>query len=294
MEEHTLIREMKRTLFVLRRSEYQSLMRRLSDGVCSLDCLVAGNMELELTRHSLRRRASRLFQGLPSGCLETLRSVVAPRQSTALVPVLCPKRSIPSLVTLRQKGSMPDLALLHCMSKSQNIQIVLSSALHSPKLRSSRTWGSLALWKIMSLTAVLSTQCRASGKRAAMKFALPAPQEADLVSGSTTAINPTLMAVGVLLVEVALGQTIEKDGSLYRGLLTTEFDTDSQPERTMSLLERVNTLSASRYYNLIRRCISQEMSHAKVVVQSPLRDVSVEIIVSGGPRGKGGVPVGYP
>ena len=280
MEEHTLIREMKRTLFVLRRSEYQSIMRRLSDGVCSLDCLVAGNMELELTRHSLRRRASRLFQGLPSGCLETLRSVVAPRQSTALVPVLCPKRSIPSLVTLRQKGSMPDFAMLHCMSKSQSIQIVLSSALNSSTLRSSSTWGSLALWKMMSLTAVLSTQCRASGKRAAMKFALPAPQEADLVSGSTTAISSTLMAVGILLIELALGQTVEKDRSLYRGLLTTGSDTDLQPERAMSLLERVNTLSTSSYYNLMRPCISQEMSHAEVVVRSPQKDVWVEIIVS--------------
>ncbi|KAK0742734.1 hypothetical protein B0T18DRAFT_430151 [Schizothecium vesticola] len=154
---------------------------------------------------------------------------------------------------------------------AQGIQIVVSSA-------SVTGWGSsLALCKVRALTAVISTRCRASGMRAARKFTLPPPGEDDLVAVSGSKVNSTLLAVGVLLIEVALGESVVREGGWYRGLLTAA--ADAEEGRRGSLMERVNTLSSSGYYGVVRTCVAQGMAREESGGQ-PAKDVLVEIIVS--------------
>ncbi|KAK4182849.1 hypothetical protein QBC35DRAFT_420039 [Podospora australis] len=71
----------------------------------------------------------------------------------------------------------------------------------------------------------------------------------------TRNIHPTLVALGVLLIEVIYGQTIEKvrpqEGNLHTIL--------SSYEAVTQLLSTVNTLGGPNYYKAVRRCIKCEV-----------------------------------
>lgn len=248
-----------RVRWVVRRREWVELMGRLREGVGGLEGLVVGNMELERGRRCLRRRASRFWGGVEMGWLRSLRGEKTNPSATAVL--LSPSR--------RPKGTV----MLHDVLRAEGIQIVLSSAAEATG------WGSsLALWKVMTLTAVVSTRCRASGRRAARRFILPPPGEDDLVAGSGSTVNSTLMAVGVLLIELALGESVDRVRGRCRGLLMSAA-ADADEGRRGSLVERVNTLSSSGYYGVVRRCVGQGMAREESGGQSA-KDVLVEITVS--------------
>lgn len=249
----------ERVRWVVRRGECLELMERLREGVAGLEGLVVGNMELERGRRCLRRRASRFWGGVEMGWLRSWRGEKANPSATAVL--LSPSR--------RPKGTV----MLHDVLRAQGIQIVLSSSAEATG------WGrSLALWKVMALTAVVSMRCRASGRRAARRFILPPPVEDDLVAGSGSTVTSTLMAVGVLLIEVALGESVDRVGGRCRGLLMSAA-ADADEGRRGSLVERVNTLSSSGYYGVVRRCVGQGMAREESGGQSA-KDVLVEITVS--------------
>lgn len=252
----------ERVRWVVRRGECLELMERLREGVGGLEGLVVGNMELERGRRCLRRRASRFFGGDGVGWLKSLRGekadAAAPAAAAAVhYPLRCPKGTV----------------MLHDVLRAEGIQIVLSSSAETTG------WGSsLALWKAMTLTAVISTRCRASRRRAARRFTLPPPGEDDVVAVSGSTVNSTLMAVGVLLIEVALGRSVDREAGWCHELLTAGA-ADAEEGRRGSLVERVNTLSSSGYYSVVRRCVGQGMAREESGGQSA-KDVLVEIIVS--------------
>lgn len=250
-----------RVRWVVRRGECLELMERLREGVGGLEGLVVGNMELERGRRCLRRRASRFLGGEGVGWLRSLRGPKADAAAKAAAAAPYPSRGL--------KGTV----MLHDVLRAEGIQIVLSSSAEATG------WGSsLALWKVMALTAVISTRCRVSGRRAARRFTLPPPGEDDLVATSGSTGNSTLMAVGVLLIEIALGRSVDREGAWCRGLLTAGA-ADADEGRRGSLVERVNTLSSSGYYGVVRRCVGQGMARDESGEQST-KDVVVEIIVS--------------
>lgn len=252
----------ERVRWVVRRGECLELMERLREGVGGLEGLVVGNMELERGRRCLRRRASGFLRGDGVGWLKSLRGEKADAAAPAAAA------AVPSPLR-RPKGTV----VLHDMLRAEGIRIVLSSSADTTE------WGSsLALWKVMALTAVISTRCRASGRRAARRLTLPPPGEDDMVAGSGSTVNSTLMAVGVLLIEVALGQSVDREGGWCRGLLTAGA-ADAEEGRRGSLVERVNTLSRSGYYGVVRRCVGQGMVREEGGGHSA-KDVLVEIIVS--------------
>ncbi|KAK1828012.1 hypothetical protein QBC39DRAFT_418197 [Podospora conica] len=264
--------------FVLWRGrECREVMGRLREGVAGLEGLVVGNMEMEGRRRRVRRRASVMglwggVGGLASlsglgggvGCWGSLwRGGLSGGEVVAREKEEC-----------RPVGSPKGAALLREVFKGQGIQIVLSSV-------AGTGWGGgTVLWKMMALTAVVSTRCRASGRRVVKGFVLPPPGENDVVEGSGGTVNSTLMAVGVLLIEVALGERVDREGSWYRGLLAAAAAADAGQAKQGALVEKVNTLSSSGYHGVLRRCVGQDMTREEGDGQPGLKDVKVEIIVS--------------
>lgn len=77
----------------------------------------------------------------------------------------------------------------------------------------------------------------------------------------TTASSTVLSALGVLLIELIIGQTIETicTGSGANSGTSTQYDLGRLGEyRTLTrILDRVNTLGGSNYHSAVRRCIKQ-------------------------------------
>lgn len=85
---------------------------------------------------------------------------------------------------------------------------------------------------------------------------------------TAAARNPVLVALGVLLIELILGQPIQKlcPGFGVTPPGTNRYDLGGLDDRNLTLvLDKVNTLGGSNYHSAVRRCISHDFDFGDIL-----------------------------
>jgi len=175
--------QFKRVMFVLQKNEYQDLLKRLREGVSSLEDLLSGNMELEPARcRGSQVTWYRLLRDLSASVYEALRSTVT---------CACPGFHDFGLRLISQPAIITPNDDENEVVKSQKFQLILSTT--STTLASeANLWATSKIWNLMSLSlsargdiitgtataTAASTTVRSTGRRS-VAFSLPTPEASD-------------------------------------------------------------------------------------------------------------------
>ena len=136
-------KQFKRVMFILQQDEYQNLLKRLREGVSSLEDLLSGNMELEPARcRGSQVTWYKLLRDLSASVYEALRSTVT---------CACPGFHDFGLRLMSQPTIITPNDDENEVVKSQKFHLVLSTA--STTLASeANLWAASKIWNLMSLS----------------------------------------------------------------------------------------------------------------------------------------------
>lgn len=196
MEVSVITKQFRGIIFVLRQDEYQNLIKRLREGVSSLEELLSGNMELEPDRRrDSQGRLYRLLGDISASIYEALRSAVT---------CACPGLHDVGLQLMSQPAVITPHDDDDNIIKSQKFHLILSSA--STALASGGNLGSTnKLWKMLSLSVCTSnhgdtltaTTAITSTSSRGVRFSSPTREKSDISQARDSPSNTSGLGVAV-------------------------------------------------------------------------------------------------
>ncbi|EMT71826.1 hypothetical protein FOC4_g10001415 [Fusarium odoratissimum] len=274
-ESSSIKKQFKRATFILQKSNHEEALTRIRDGVSALQRLAVLNTDLESQRKSRSQgRLNKLVNGMLSGIYQALRSTMT-----------C-KCSAQSTSTSRKTVGFAVPSTTSSTNSPQSQTVIIESALSNLTLNTLRTisepdpallYGDKLRLAWMIACGVLQMQgtpwvadiprsedifiAQKGGVRQFQHvFVLRHFPEYPRVNASVSPTNPFMLYLGILLIELILGQSIAtldapQTQTLESGLPRHILDY----EAANKLLGRVMMTGGSGYYNAVERCLRSDM-----------------------------------